>query len=106
MADRQEDMFVFGTSAPPFDTSDDEQDWNELHYVLHLDCPRFYGRVAETDERGDAVPADRPADVLPGVLLNLADTLGVCEMTWIDPPDEDASRPRMEDLVQAYIRWL
>jgi len=59
-------------------------DGRRREYIMHLQPPRFVARIVETDDDGEAVTAEHPADLIRGTVYT-SDGYALCEIDWIEP---------------------
>jgi len=69
----------------------------EREFLVHLEQPRFVGRLVETDEEG--FPTEE-ADTLTGITLSIRENLVLCEIRWFDAPPAEGG-DALVDLLQS-----
>lgn len=65
----------------------DDEGYNR-EYIFHTAEPRFYGRVVLVDGDGNPVSDEGETDILAGHTFKFSDTHWLCEVIWIDEPDD------------------
>lgn len=61
-------------------------DGRRREYIVHLAEPRFVARIVATDEDGQPLAEEYPADVLSGIVYAADDETVFCEIEWWDQP--------------------